>query len=379
VLTIRKIRVASEKPSEAGRTAEYVLDGVRAVWLGSPRMLERLEVERGDNVTRDQLALALRGRSARSGERVRREGWIERPDGSRARGTKSVDLTFSAPKSVSVVWSQADADLRERMEAAMLASAEAMLECLTQTKPVVAHRGLLWPAVGFAAAAALHVVARSANGERAPSPQLHVHGVVVGVERDDGYFASPELLGLFKAGAPLEGAAVARVLLAERLAELGFEIEPETGRGNRFFEIRDVPAGLVERMSGRTRDVESRIGERELAKGDRLTSRERAVAALETRPPKRAEATPEQAAAVWRAHAADFHFDGAAVDALRRGRGFSGDLATRTTTVRTAMARRRNGRRSKLSTGEAHAMVLECAAGRLRLTEATALLQQETT
>jgi len=403
MLTIRKIRVASGDTAAARRAARYVLapseapgpvaralDALRGLpttgdpppnsrWLGSETMLDRLGVRRGAAVEQRELALALQGRNAQGGARLRVEGLIEREvsderghpvyDGSgrrvteRVRGTKCVDLTFSAPKSVSVLWSQAPPQLRTEIEGAMLDAADAMLATMTQTKAVVAHGGRLHPAIGFAAAAALHVMARATKADPVPAPQLHVHAIVVGVERADGFFAGPELSSMFKGGAPLEGGAVARAKVAERLVELDFEVDH---RG-RFFEVRGVPAGLIERMSARTRDVDARLGERERAKGAPLTNRERAVAALETRLPKGAEAPPERVAEAWTAWAAEHSFGPDDVVGSRIGQGFEETLADRLTTVMAAVGARLGKARSE---GDQRATVFECAAGRLRLSEA---------
>lgn len=408
MLTIRKIRVASGDRNDARRTATYLLEATDSpaafttteghsgdtttAWLGSPRMLDELGVEPDAQVSLPQLALALQGCNAVTGERIRREGWIERhvvvargrrerdeqgrPRKERVLGTKSVDLTFSAPKSVSVVWSQAGRELRTALQSAMIDAAAAMLEHMTRTKPVVAHQRSLWPARGHAAAAALHAVARTAQRDFAPSPQLHVHGVVLGVERADGLFAAPELSGLFKHGAPLEGGAAARAKLAERLVDMGFELEGETGQGARFFEIRHVPPVLVERMSGRTSDVAAGMRRREAAKGRPLTNGERSVIALETRKPKSSETSPAQTAAVWRAQAEEFDFGPTTIEALRQGPGFAESLDERASAVRSAVIQRIRRRGPGVSVGEARGTVFESAAGRLRLDEASVLLDE---
>lgn len=403
MLTIRKVRVASGDGYDAHRRARYWLEaedspaafaegaepGPTAVWLGAHSLLERLQVRAGGEVGEDQLALALQGRSARSGEQLRRPGWIQKlvfeegDDGRgkrrevRVLGTKCVDLTFSAPKSVSVLWSQAEAALRGRIEAGMLAGAGAMLGWMTATKPVVKHQRQLVAATGFAAAAILHVKSRTAQGETAPWPQLHVHGVVVGVERPDGYFASPELSGMFKAGAPLEGGAVARAKLAESLREAGFELDCESGRDGRFFEVRGVPPGLVRKMSGRSRDVEAKVREREAGRRRPLSNEERAVAALQTRAPKRAEESPRRAAAIWRAEAEAAGFGGAAaVSSLQGEPGFAERLPARRQAVRERVQARLAARGGAVSPGELRATVFESAAGRLRLAEATGLLEE---
>ncbi len=405
MLTIRKIRVPAGDWSAARRAAEYALgaretpeavarelDGGEAVapvtkpaptarWLGSPAMLERLEVAAGERLSVKALARSLQGRNTKSGVRLRREGWLRldlldehrRPvydeEGRRRKvrlaGTKSVDLTFSAPKSVSVVWSQAEPGLRAEIEAAMLTAAEAVLANMTMEKPVVPLRRKLEPARGYAAAAALHVVARAARGAPVPAPQLHVHGLVVGVERSDGHYASPELSGMFKYGAPLEGGAVGRAKLAERLVELGFEIEQK----DRYFEIAGVPAELLTAMSARAQEVEAGIRARERERGGELSKRERAAIALETRLPKAEEPLLSRTVATWAESAARFDFGPEKIAELRRGQGFSGRLEERLAPVVSSATARLRASRRKVTPAEARALLLECAAGRLRLEE----------
>jgi conjugative relaxase-like TrwC/TraI family protein len=285
----------------------------------------------------------------------------------RVRGTKSVDLTFSAPKSVSIVWSQADPALRREIEHGMLAGAASMLADMTLAKPVVAHRGGLEPASGFAAAAALHVFARASHADAAPAPQLHVHGIVVGVERSDGLFAAPELSGMFRRGAPLEGGAIARLRLAETLADIGFEIVNH----GRYFEIAGVPAGLVERLSARARDVESSLEERRRARnGASLTNVERSMAALLTRPAKRDQAPLAATVASWRGHARDFGFGRDTIEAIRVGRGFAEPLEVRCRPLRPCLLTDDDAPPASRQ----RARFLELAAGRIRLAEAHAVL-----
>jgi conjugative relaxase-like TrwC/TraI family protein len=339
MLTIRKIRVASGDHAAAARTARYILDEAAspqavarargetvdgrpaARWCGTPTALARLGLQPGHEVTEAALARALQGRHPATGDRVRTEGLIHREVAGagdrrreRVRGTKTVDLTFSAPKSVSVVWCQARPELRTAIEEAMLDAADAMLAHMTTACPVVAYRRQLAPARGFAAAAALHVLARAAHGEPVPAPQLHVHGVVVGVERHDGFFAAPELAGMYRNGAPLAGGAAARRRLAEHLAGLGFGIRPR----EQYFEIEGVPEELRLRMSGRARDVETSVRARERTRGKPLTGLERSVAALQTRPPKSAEAALDRTVAAWDEQSAAFGFGPKVVERLRQ-------------------------------------------------------------
>lgn len=400
MLTIRKIRVPSADWACARRAADYVLDpgsspagmlapdeapAVRPTtfWMGAPELLGRIGVAPAEAVDATGFGRVLQGRHASSGERVRTEGTIHRPltDGhghplrdengrqlvERVRGTKSVDLTFSAPKSVSVLWSQAEPELREEIEAAMLVAAEAMLREMTERKPVVAYQRELIPAEGFAAVAALHVVARAARGEAMPWPQLHVHAVVVGVGRCDGFFASPELSGMYRFGAPLAGGAIARARLAESLVELGFAVE----RRGRYFEVPGVPAALIERMSGRAREVAAVVGRREAAAKRPLTQRERAVVAMQTRQPKSGELPLSRARAGWEEAAAEHGFDREAVAKLRGGAGFAAGLDRRRAEVVAATG----AAVEKESESARRASVFERAAGVLRLREAESVLE----
>jgi conjugative relaxase-like TrwC/TraI family protein len=389
VLTLRKITVASGDPGAAARAAAYLLDvadgpavmgaaldggpmpteAVRplALWLGTEGALRHVGVDPFAPVERRALALAFQGRHAVTGERIRTEGLILKEiegERTRVRGTKSVDLTFSAPKSVSVVWSQAGPDTRRVIVRGMVTAAEAMLAEMTLAKRVVAHQRTLHPAHGFAAAAALHVKARASEGDVVPSPQLHVHAVVVGVERSDGFFASPELSGMFRNGAPLEGGAVARARLAEALADHGFAIEQD----GRYFAIRGVPQELVARMSARTRDVQADVARREAKVGRPLTNLERSVAALRTRSRKSTETTAAETAAAWRAQAHAAGFDRDAAEALR-GTGTPLDPATLAERSAAALAAP-----AATKATNKRAALLERAAGRLRLAEAYNLL-----
>lgn len=338
MLTIRKIQVAVGDHKGALAAAAYPLEatdspeaflrpgestGQSTMWIGSQRALDELGLERGARPDVAELAAALEGRDVDAGVQVRRPGSKPAVDrDGRPKLTQSgepyqeavvnsFDLTLGAPKSYSAVWSAADGELRAAMSRAMLEAANAAVEHLTSTRNVVSGNGR---GHGFAASTALHVTARTARGEAAPSPHLHVHVHLVGVLDSGGHLRTPHAEALFKHSAPREGGAVFRAVLAENLRELGFEIEWGTGKGRRYFEIAGVPAGLCERLSGRTRDVEQWA-----ALEGAHTSRDRAVAALLTRTDK-GKLTPETIQAVWAAHHAEFGFDTGTIERLRSRR-----------------------------------------------------------
>ncbi|HWI72990.1 MAG TPA: MobF family relaxase, partial [Baekduia sp.] len=409
MLTVRKIGVTVGDAFSAARAARYSLERAdapdafdrgryytaaeaglpegapNAFWLGTAATLERLGVARGTEVLEEELTLALQGRHAQTGEQLRRPGYrsvpapaAEQIPGAEPRMVRearinNVDLTFSAPKSVSVVWSQAGPELRRDIERAMLAAADAGLGYMMSTKPVV--QGARTPAAGYAASAALQVTARTATGDRVPAPQLHVHGVVVGVAGEDGRLRTPDTAALFKHDAPLEGGAVFRAVLAERLRGLGFVVDWGTGRNSRFFELRGVPQGLIERMSPRAREVERLVAEIEAATGERLTGERLGAVAMHSRTAKAKEVTAEQIMRAWDAHAREFGFGPETVEGLRaRDRGPGRPLAALREQARAAVLARIWEQGPTVSVGAARAIAFEVAPLGLTVGQAAELL-----
>lgn len=411
--TVRKVRVAIDDNAGARSAARYPLDPgdspsafapaggegseprPLAYWLGSEGALRQLGLERGQEVEPEQLALALQGRGMDGGQ-VRRPGPMQQPvrddngrplrsaDGKavteRKLGIASYDLTFSAPKSVSVVWSQAGEELRRKIETAMLEAWNAATEHLIRSHDVVMQgrdengERLYGPAEGFAAAASLQVTARRAQGDPAPAPQLHVHGMLVGLERLDGILAGINSRAIF-GDAALEAGAYARALLAERLSEIGLEIESGTGRDGLYFEIRGVPKGLIEAMSGRTREIEEAAAREELDLEKELTNGQRAELAMLTRMAKEGAASPEQIAAWWRARAEEFELGPRALTDLVGEPGFGLDPEEAQRSLAAAVEKCMRKRGPTVSRAAARGIVMAAAPGRMTVAEAEEMIE----
>lgn len=219
-------------------------------WLTPVGVLARVGIGGSPLVAADDLRALIAGRTPG------REEWL-RPagaDGGRAGG---VDLTFSAPKSVSIAWALGDADDRAQIEAAHHAAVAAAVAYVRERAPLTTRydkdlrRSVPAHARELHAAAFLHTTARGTVGE-APDPQLHSHVVVTSVERTDGTVAAVRSRGLFPAAR--EGGAYYRAHLADGLRDAGYGIE-QAGKDDRYFRLAQVTPTVEQAFSKRTAEV----------------------------------------------------------------------------------------------------------------------------
>jgi conjugative relaxase-like TrwC/TraI family protein len=235
-------------------------------WLASPDTLARLGIE-GASVEGHEFIALMEGRHPRTGEWLRREG----ADGRRGGG---IDLTFSAPKSVSAMWALGEEAQRRDMEAAHAAAVSEAMAHLTETAPTVRRRYegrvVEETAADLVAAEYRHTTARGVLEGDAPDPQLHSHVVVTSAVREDGRIVAVASRPIFRSAR--EVGAYYRSALAHELGQRGYAIERGTGRQGRYFEIAGVPRGLLDAFSARSREV-ARAAERFRAKWGRAPER----------------------------------------------------------------------------------------------------------
>jgi len=236
-------------------------------WLSDRETLARLGIDPDSPVDGRQFVALMEGRDPGSG------GWL-RPagaDGSRGGG---IDVTFSAPKSVSVVWALGDPWQREQIEEAHAKAVERSMRYLKERVPVVRRRYggqvVEEQAKDVIATAYRHTTARGVSGAEAPDPQLHTHVVISGAVREDDRIVAvasrPVFRGLREVG------AFYRSALAQELAEEGYAIEQGTGKDGKYFEIAGVPAELRNAFSKRHREI-AHAAERFRAKHGRAPER----------------------------------------------------------------------------------------------------------
>jgi len=219
-------------------------------WLSDPETLARLGIDAGAPVDGAQFIALMEGRDPASGAWLRPAG----SDGSRGGG---IDVTLSAPKSVSVVWALGDPWQREQIQDAHERAVDRSMAYLKERVPVVRRRydGQVVEehARDVIATAYLHTTARGVSGAEAPDPQLHTHVVISGAVREDERIVAvasrPVFRGLREVG------AFYRSALAQELGEQGYPIEQGTGKDGKYFEIAGVPAGLRDAFSKRHREI----------------------------------------------------------------------------------------------------------------------------
>jgi conjugative relaxase-like TrwC/TraI family protein len=262
-----------ESKAVAPERGDYYLtpDGemtqARGRWLADPETLARLGVRAGEPVDGADFIALMDGRHPGTGR------WL-RPEGAGGGRGGGIDVTFSAPKSVSTAWALGDPWQREQIEAAHARAVESTVQYLRDQVPVVRRRYDGQIVEGHAkdviAAEYRHTTARGVRGAQAPDPQLHSHVVISGAVREDERIVAVASRPIFRSAREL--GAFYRSTLAEELAEEGYEIERGTGKDGRYFEIAGVPRELIQEFSGRSREV-ARAAERFRARYGRAPER----------------------------------------------------------------------------------------------------------
>jgi conjugative relaxase-like TrwC/TraI family protein len=268
------------------------------VWVG--RGLPELGLEADEQVSEQQLeAVFARGLHPVTGKALGRAG--------RADAVTGFDLTFSAPKSVSVLWALGGATAQTHVAHAHRAAVLAALAYL-DAHAALSRRGTdgveQIRTAGFAAALFEH------RTSRAGDPQLHTHALVPnkllcadGVWRTvDGH----ELFHHKKAAGVLYQAA----LRAELHSRLGVVFAAPNAHGQA--EILGVPQEVMAAWSKRTAQIAAEtapvIADYEATLGRALTRNERAAvtktAVLKTRQGKEPAATVSALLDSWQTEAA---------------------------------------------------------------------------
>lgn len=165
-----------------------------------------------------------------------------------------LDLTFAAPKSVSVLWGVSDEETRRKISKAMYESVAETMDFLSENA-ARARRGKggnHHEEVKFVAGLYEHCSARDAEGNI--DPHLHFHAVVANLaKRADETYGGLEFA--YVMDWQKAGGAVFRAQFAHKLADMGYGIEQDERKEGWGFRIRGVPDSIEEMFSGRNQQI----------------------------------------------------------------------------------------------------------------------------
>jgi len=278
-------------------------------WHG--RGAEALDLD--GTVTRADLITTWEGRDPKTGEIV-----VKRA--AHGEHVAAVDCTFSAPKSVSILWATGDLDLRNAIEAAQTEAVSVAINHIEKTAPLLRQRvdGQIvhTQTAGIIAAVFRHHTSRLSPTETGPNaipdPQLHDHVAIANMalrpdnsHHGEAQWGAIDSRELYRIAA--EAGAAYRAELAKHLQQLGYSVE----RQGRYFEVVGVPEKVRSGFSTRTHDIENARREFIHKYGRAPTDAEAKALTVRTRAAKSAE--PPDPFPAWQQRAQSLEFDAESV------------------------------------------------------------------
>jgi len=239
VHTIRAARDAAYYEAREFVREDYYLEAGLAEGAYVGREAEHLGLEGAP--ARGELQALLEGRDPLTDEPL--------PGLRDGRRNAGFDLTFTAPKSVSVLLAVGDERVRRAVIAAQEAGVAAGLDYLERHE-LQARRGAggqrIVEAQGFVGAAYTHEMSRSGD------PHLHTHAVVANAVRGpDGRYSAPDMRPIYHA-AKTAGTIAEAVLRHELTRSLGVEWgEVRSGTA----EIAGIPQTVLAHFSSRHAEI----------------------------------------------------------------------------------------------------------------------------
>lgn len=216
-------------------------DEKNGVWVGSGADLLNLKGE----INEQEFKQVLQGFSADGSQKlVQNAGKVNRDC--------AWDLTFSAPKSVSIIFAVSDEEVRKVVEKAHFeAVKETLKEVQNDTFTRLGKGGKVYDKVDLICVAFEHSTSRSVSKDVMPDMNLHTHILVmnIGVSRSDGKTRSIKSENFYEKQ-QIYGNSY-RANLAKNLTALNFECE----RKGEFFEVKGISKELVKKFSKRAEQV----------------------------------------------------------------------------------------------------------------------------
>lgn len=172
------------------------------------------------------------------------------------------DLTYSPPKSVSILWAAGTSlqrmEILRAQERAVRESLAVIDRCASYSRR--GSGGIRLERVALRGALFHHCDARPverSDGTIQADPQLHTHAVLLNIaKRADGTWGALDGRHLYRW--KMAAGAVYRCRLAAELRQCGFRIEASAGTS--FFEVAGVPRTLIDEFSGRRSQIVAEVG-----------------------------------------------------------------------------------------------------------------------
>ena len=257
------------KEKQVGAVEDYYSQGSEATpsrWMGSaaPELGLHGAVDRAD------LLATLQGFDPRTGEALVQKAGVDR--------RYAIDLTFSAPKSVSIAWAVGPDEVKKNIEAAQDRAVEKTLAFIEE-KMSLGRRGSASEGTITKEHVKLLAAAYRHGSSRELDPQIHTHLMLQNLGlRADGTWGALNEKEIFEWIMAL-GAVYRAELASEINKNLGFGIEAD----REYFRLAGIPPELEEEFSKRRAQIETALKEKGWSGGKAAE-----VAALDTRKGKEA-------------------------------------------------------------------------------------------
>jgi conjugative relaxase-like TrwC/TraI family protein len=164
------------------------------------------------------------------------------------------DLTFSAPKSVSIAWALSDPELRKGIEQAQLS---AVRQALTYLEDKAGFSRVGTDGQELVKCPLLFALFEHGTS-RALDPQLHTHALLINLTvHPDGRTTAVDSTYLYHF--KMAAGAVYRAALAEGMQRLGFDISQRQLGSSLGFELSCIPREIVEEFSKRRAEIEEQL------------------------------------------------------------------------------------------------------------------------
>ena len=251
------LSVGKVGPANAGYYESAVVAGVEdyyagegdapGVWVGRCDLVGAVA---GSLATAVDSKLLLEARCAPDGSKLGRTTVTER-------SVTAFDLTFSAPKSVSVLYALGDERVVAAVEAAHTAAVE---QAIASVSPRIAYTRTGHAGAAVVDADGVFGVRYRHRTSRALDPQLHDHVLISNAVRtiSDGEWRMLDARGLYR-NAKAAGVEYQSFLRAGLRASLGVEFDPVDANGQA--DIIGIDPAVLADFSTRSADIESALAE----------------------------------------------------------------------------------------------------------------------